>query len=516
MKRPLTLITIFFALGILFSVYFPNIWFVCLFGAVVLFLTGFIFCSQKHGWCLILFLAEAFFFLGALHAQSAAILPSDHIAYVKVNQIEKIKGIIVSDVSTKRIFSAQKKVFTLEVREIFIQGGFQKCRGKINGSVFKNIDLRYGDEVVLEGRVHYPFDFSESEHFSYPQYLRYHGIVFLCSVKKNAKIDILQHNQANPFIGGILSMRHFMSGVLDKHLSGKEAGIMKAVLLGERSDIPADIKELFLRTGTIHILAISGMNVGFVAVLFMLMVGFLPLSRRTRLMMSLVFLWVYAVLTGAEASVIRATIMASVVIIGCLIERETENLVCVMFAALVILIFNPLTLFDIGFQLSFICIIGILWGMSIFKLPVNLVSQNHFHKLGYSIAVSLIISVSAWLASTGLIAYYFESITPVSIIANLVIIPLFSLVVTLGMGLLLMGVLFPWVAVTFAVCLKLILNISALFLYLFHLIPFGYQLITGFSTLHLIIYYFIVALIFSGLSVYKRKEVCLIDKVHRL
>lgn len=486
-RCPMMGVAIFFVLGISFSVLLPAVTWTGLLTGIFLCMCGALRFINQRGRRHELFIFCMFFFLGALHVKSSAFLPTDHIVYRPVQAITGVKGTIVSDVVHKKSL-ATKAVFTLALREVYRYERWEVARGKIQVNMFNRTELRYGDTVELEGKLHYPFDFSTSPHFSYPRYLRYQGVTYICSIKKNGRVQILARGKGNPVTAGIMALRLRFSRILDRYLSVGESGIMKAVLLGERSFIPSEINELFTRTGTVHILAISGMNVGFVVVLFMLLVSFFPLYRREKLVLCLIFIWIYAILTGAEASVVRAAIMATIVTAGYLLHRVPDSWNCVAVAAFVILVVNPLTLLDIGFQLSFICIMGILAGIRMMGLEDRLPDQFGWKRISDALGYSFLVSLSAWVASAALIAYYFESVTPVSLLANLIVIPLFSLVIALGSGLLLVGG-WPWLAYPFAACLKLTLNLSALSLYFFEMIPYGHLLVPQFRLEHLLFYY---------------------------
>ena len=135
---------------------------------------------------------------------------------------------------------------------------------------------------------------------------------------------------------------------------------MEGFLLGDRYNIPRHINELFQMAGVVHILAISGFNVGIVAYATFLFLKMFPLGRRWHYILTILLLIAYAVLTGGQPPVVRATIMAAVFLAGFILEREPESINTLACAALLILFVNPVNLFDVGFQLSFVSVLAII------------------------------------------------------------------------------------------------------------------------------------------------------------
>ena len=152
---------------------------------------------------------------------------------------------------------------------------------------------------------------------------------------------------------------------------------------------------------------------------------------------------------GAQASVARATLMAVVVLIGYLLERDTDIINSLSLSALIILSYNPRQIFDIGFQLSFVSVLGIV------SLSPRIISRFKLKpKTGPVVRFtvnSLAVSLAAWLSTFWFILYYFRIVTPIAILANLIIVPLVSLVIILGFTLCLSALICPVIASPIAV-----------------------------------------------------------------
>ncbi|MDP8212206.1 MAG: ComEC/Rec2 family competence protein, partial [Candidatus Zapsychrus exili] len=298
-------------------------------------------------------------------------------------------------------------------------------------------------------------------------------------------------NKANPIRRASLNLRNNLKKVLEDNLTENESGIMKAVLLGSRSQIKKHIRELFAQTGTAHILAISGLHIGIVAALFLVFIKMFPFSRRLQIFITIFLLVVYSFLTGGRPSVIRATIIAVVFLFQFILEKESDALNTLALAAFAILFVNPLNIFDVGFQLSFVCVSSIIFLTPIIKEVILKIFDSHKR-----IVQSLSMSISVWIGVLGLVAYYFNIISPITVLANLIVIPLISLIVALGFGLLIVGSLLPSAVFMFAICIKISLNALIVFVFLLSKSPFAYFYIKDVSLWTVWVYYGIVIFAF--------------------
>lgn len=423
------------------------------------------------------FIGIAFVFLGILLVHSGKLLPKNHIFYIaKYYRRDPVflEGIIVSDVQKRESFRGKKTTFTLEVKRLKTRWGWKKKGGKVLVNIFREVPLSYGDFVILEGKMYRPFNFSKDEKFTYRDYLDRRGIKFIVSVKKDGYAEVLESNRGNFFQAVSLKVKDRLGKLFREHLPRPQADLMQAMVLGDRYNLPKHLTDLFIQTGTAHILAISGQNVAIVAFMIFLVLKATFLPRRWQYILTILFVVFYAFLTGAQPSVVRAAIMASVFLLSFLTQRETDSINSLSLAAIVLLIFNPMNLFDIGFQLSFICVLAIL---------VYYPRIMHFYpktprylrsKWVLFIAQSLVISLAAWLGVAGLIAYYFNIITPITILANLIVVPCMSAIMALGFGLLGAGLVLPGMAFIFADCLNLVLNLMVGSIYLLSKAPVAY------------------------------------------
>lgn len=397
--------------------------------------------------------------------------------------VDRVRGTIISDVEQREFRGVPKTVFTLDVTQAHYPWGWREGEGKLKVQVFQPVDAQFGDRLEMEGKLHRPFDYGQEENFSYTGYLKNYFIHSMFSVKKTGEVMLLEEESGISLRKWAYALRDFLREHLHGQLTPNEAGIMQAVLLGDRSQVPKPVRELFVRTGTAHILAISGLHVGIAAGLFWMVIRLLPLPRRVHIGLTVVCLIFYALLTGLRPSILRAMIMTCVFLLAYICERESKTVNSLSFAACVVLVINPLYLNDVGFQLSFACLFSICTADAFIKLW-----ERRCERKVTRAARFVLISAAIWIGAGGISMYYFQVFVFVTVLANIFIIPLITIVVGLGFGLLAsMG----WTFLTgmFAVCVKLALNVMVAVIFLLAQIPGAYVFLADVTLLHVLIYY---------------------------
>ncbi|MDP8266963.1 MAG: ComEC/Rec2 family competence protein [Candidatus Aceula meridiana] len=503
-RRPLISIVAFFILGIILQSYFQVSFAVIASAAGVILLASLIFFKRRG--VSTIFILFAFLFLGALLLKNVQILSKQDISKVArfyKGKTAAIEGVVVSDIEERLFYKTKKMSFVFEVNRLKTKWGWRNKKGRILVHVFGERDIAYGDVLRLEGKLYKAFNFKTDNRFSYRDYLERKGIRNILSVKKQGLLEILEQNKGNPLKAFAIHLKNRAKNIFDENLTPNESALMQAIILGDRYQIPKHIRELFVVTGTAHILAISGLHVGIVAFLIFLFLKLLPIGQKSRVFLTILILIFYAFLTGARPSVVRSTVMATVFLSSLLIEKETDLINSLCLAALLILFFNPLTLFDVGFQLSFVSVFFII----LFYPPIKnmVIQKKDLPRFSKRILQALSVSLAAWLGVAGLIAYYFQTISPVTIFANLFVIPCISVVVALGLGLLFAGAFLPFVAFAFAVCLEVSLNMMTAVVYLFSKVPGASFALPQIPAYFIWAYYLIVCAIFLFLTRLHRK-----------
>ncbi len=512
MKRhlPFLWITLFFIAGILFHSYSQS----CAQNIAVLSVLILIgaYSSRRRKLIFCILILIEFFFLGWLCTHSRWLFAEDHIYFsqqpASFEQIS-LRGIIEGDVRTKGS-SSKRLSFVFNLREIKDVDNWKRVSGKVLVNLFQDLPLDYGDDIVLTGKLHRPFEFSQNRKFSYRQYLKRQGILYVFSVKKDSPVEILAHGKGNWLLDKLYRGRSFASRLLVKNLSPSEASLMQAMLLGERLNIPASLKEVFAQTGTAHILAISGLNVGIVVMVLFLLLRIIPAAVFLTYGMTMFFVALYVLLTGASPSVVRAGIMSMVLLASFVIERETNSINSLAFAAFLILLVDPQNIFDIGFQLSFVSVLAILIFYPLLMADAKPFLKRYPQKIFKFAVETFCVSLSATLGVAGLLAYYFEIVTPVSLLANMIVVPLSTLATILGIVLFLCGGFIPF----FATCIAFVLNLMVWFMTLCQKLPWAYYYFQNVNICSVVSYY--CAVIALGLWLHEKVLPSSIDKVKQL
>lgn len=324
-------------------------------------------------------------------------------------------------------------------------------------------DLQYGDKIELVGRIFIPRLPTNPGQFDYKKYLgRYEPpIKTVISVGSLDNVKLLSQNQANPFLSFIYSLKKGLHDTIYSLSPPKNAAIISSLLLGERENVDEDIIDNFIKTGTIHFLAISGLHVGILVISIHLIFRAAGLNRKAAAYIIISLVILYAVLTGMKPPVLRASIMAIVYYVAVILNRRWDIASGMAAAALITLLRNPCELFGVSFQLSFLATIGIVCFSgkidSLFYKSTRLEDILDRSKRGLILRSlrsycqkTIVVSLSAWLSVSPIVAYYFHIIAPISIPLNIIILPLIWLILVSGFVFLLIYPISPFLAMPFA------------------------------------------------------------------
>ncbi len=284
-------------------------------------------------------------------------------------------------------------------------------------------------QIQLIPKAHNPYG------FDYRRYMKHLGIYHQINLK-NAVYQIVPVKSFNP-AHHIALLKKRIKTNFQKHLSRETFALAMALLLGERQELSPDIYLDFQATGTVHILAISGLHIG-ILLLFLNFI-FKPVKRYSTvifLLLTIGFLWFYALLTGFSPSVLRAVIMFSFLQVGLQSNRQTNIYNSLFLAALVMLLINPGYLYQVGFQMSFAAVLSIVGFYPVFSrwLPIKNQIIKYFTDLFW-------VTLSAQLGVLPLSLYYFHQFPSYFLLANLLSIPLLFLILFTGFGLMLFSLL---------------------------------------------------------------------------
>lgn len=325
--------------------------------------------------------------------------------------------------------------------------------------------VQFGDEVQLFGVIQ-PVDGPRNPgEFEMRAYLARHDIrhVLIARYPENGRV--VRQGGGNPLIRAAKASRNWMQASLTRGLedSPELHGLINGIVLGLRHETPDEVEEQFQQTGTIHLFAVSGLHVGIVAFLLWTLARACRLPRKWASALIIPALFFYAAVTGLNTSSVRAAIMAAFFLGGYFFDRKSTAGNSIAAAAVFILGFDSNQLFGTGFELSFAVVATIIlfadplyrsmrgWFAPDAFLPRALISypQRAGLKGWQTIARGASVSLAAWIGSLPLILPYFSLITPVSLFANLIVVPIAFFVLALGMMSLITMPIAPALAVIF-------------------------------------------------------------------
>lgn len=314
------------------------------------------------------------------------------------------------------------------------------------------LPLMVGDRMFFKGRPGVVSDARNPGEFNLRDYYRLSGIAGRVFVDSEANLIQTDHGRGLSLGRDVVTpVRDCMRKKMSEFLSRDELSLAKAMVIGERMSVDKALSESFMRSGTIHILAVSGLHIGFLTGILMTLTSLLRIPRRWRFFLISPILLLYAAVVGMTPSVTRAVLMAIVILFGHFLQRRSRAVNSLGFAALVILAFSPSELFSPGFQLSFAAVISIAFfyeRMSSWlgKLYPTLVERPALNSI---ISVSLL-TLAATLGTVPLVAYYFERISLVGLFTNLLIVPLAGIFISLNFTFILLSLFLPSVASIYA------------------------------------------------------------------
>ena len=366
--------------------------------------------------------------------------PKNHIIHFLDSDKYEITGKICSNPEQYH----KRQRFILNAETLGDGNKDKKVIGKIRVTIYgKSDELFFGDEVKFASRIRSIRNFNNPGGFNYSRYMAFEKVWATANTQPN-EIVLLERNSKKTGRAFIENYRDKIGVFIQDTVDEDTSGLLRALMLGDKSGISKDTRESFNRAGVAHVLAISGLHIGIIAMVFFAIFVkiftqfdfFLwnALTKKVAAVLSLFPVLAYGLLSGMSPSTQRAVIMVSVFLITFLFEAEREPVNTLALAAFLILAFHPPSLFSISFQLSFISVFFIIYGLS----EVNFLNTFHlsWDKLQVSkkLLTFLLVSFFAFIGSLPIVMVYFNQVSTVGILANLFIIPLIGFVaVPLGL-----------------------------------------------------------------------------------
>lgn len=282
-------------------------------------------------------------------------------------------------------------------------------------------EYAYGDRLTVTGNLETPPIF---EDFSYKDYLARFGIH---SMIRRPGIEFVESGQGNPFWTALYSFKAQASATINRILAEPYAALLNGILLGIETGIPRNLYEQFNLTGTSHVIVISGSNIAVIAGILLLL-GQQIIGKRYAPPLAIAGIILYTLLVGADAAVNRAAVMGIVWVLAIWAGRSGAALNALFFSGVVLTLINPLMLWDVGFQLSFMATLGLIIMVPPMERATFNLLQRRLKTEQVGLAMSLlstliIITLAAQIITAPLIVYHFGRLSLVSLLSNLLILP---------------------------------------------------------------------------------------------
>ncbi len=368
-------------------------------------------------------------------------------------------------------------------------------------------EIKPGYYLHIKGTYRKGNDKRNPGDFDYNAYLHSEGIVGIVTINELGDIRILK-TTPNLFENLIFQSRKYIDKQLQLLYDKNTAALLRGLLLADRSEIDYNIKTQFINSGVIHVLAVSGLHVGFIAAIFFILFGRFNIYFRS--VATIIGLLAFMFLTGIPPSVFRATVMGVVIIVAFLTNRSTNIFNSLAIAALIILVINPGEVYSPGFQLSFSAVLAI---GTIFPLINNFVSGIRFRsKFLKYLSLFIGVSFAAQLGTLPFTLIYFGKISVIALFTNLLVIPAIGLIIALAVTTLIFNLFAGGIAVYYALTNMLISSFLLDIIRFTGDLSFSHIKLPQYSTFDAIIFYiFLLVMIFSVKRFKSKKAVIILS-----
>lgn len=454
MKRPLVSFTLAFIAGICLSSRHLSVSYLFLVATGLLCLFGFAFHFKNTAfrWMVLLVICGVFF--GFLRNESFTKIPPDDISHF----IQSAPVIVTGQIADNPAQTPEQISFTLKAESL----NNKNVSGRILVKIYNpQKQYEYGARLRLPTKIISPSPPTNPGQFNYARYLARKRIYCRATLSNDGSVEkisspqisLLRHPVKWLSKNLIFPLRQRLIQIINKSLPGERKevlgvtredalSVLKGVLLGGYKTAPPVIRDAFINSGIVHVLAVSGLHVGLVMIIFYTFFSALRCPRKISSALTIFTVILYALITGARPSAVRAALMCSLGLLANMLGREKDFYNSIAIAGLILLLINPQDLFTVSFQLSFIATLGLLY----FAGPL----QKFFRFLPRYVAGLLAVTLSAQIVVSPIVVSYFHRLSLIAPLANLLAVPLVTVTVALGFVMIFASFISPVILSVFA------------------------------------------------------------------
>jgi competence protein ComEC len=421
-----------------------------------------------------------FFLLGTLlYSFQNTYFPGNSITRMDIASIRAVKVIVEDDPeqSDSKIYF-YGKLISVETAD----GENTAVSGKIRVTLEKTIGAapEYGDILLVKGKLSGVQPPKNPGEFDYKKYLAYKQVYFTIYAKDTAA-EKQGRVTGDYFKYFSYQCKKKLLSIIYSSLPDAEARVLDGLMLGNQRAIPDATYDEFKITGTVHILAVSGMNVGMIALFAFFFLKLAGVNRKIAAAITMVLVLSFMVITGAGGSIVRSALMSCMVLLGVILERDGDTLNSISIAAFAILLVNPSELYDVGFVMSFLAAFGIIYALE----WTNTVLPNVHPWIKEPLATT----IAAQLFLTPVMADTFHQVSVIAVAANLAIVPLSGTISIIGYAMWIFGFFSGWIAHFFGASAWALIRVMLFITHWAAEIPYAAISVKTLPVLFVIIYY---------------------------
>ncbi len=338
-----------------------------------------------------------------------------------------VTGLVIAEPTAR----GDRKLLRVEAETVTRAGQTVATSGLVLVESPLQSDVRYGDRVAATGDLVTPAVFDT---FSYADYLARGGVF---SMMPGAAVEVLASGLGSPLYASLLALKADAARAIGANLPEPQAGLLTGILLGDESGIGPELRDAFAAVGASHVIAISGFNM---AVLSGVIQGLLRRARVPRgwaAAAGIALIAVYTILVGAQAAVLRAALMSSLLVVGAALGRKSFVPASLALVALILTLANPTVLWDVGFQLSFFATLGLALyadplGARLNAWLARWLPRHFARSAAGFLAEPLVVTLAVQITTLPLVALYFGRLSLVLLLVNLLIVPVQAVLLLLG------------------------------------------------------------------------------------
>lgn len=404
----------------------------------------------------------------------------------KITNIELIREYEVRfEVSVDSVYTSAKQ----DINSFKLLCRVRDSRGRLN---VLYSDIYPGYSIEMTGNFQKPGDRRNPGEFDLYKTFKNSGLSGYLNTYSTDNVKIIYRDKSTA-ASILFNTRKYINGSIDSLYSGNSAGLIKGFIVADRSEIDKKINEAFINSGVVHVLSVSGLHIAYIVLILLIILSGVELKVKS--ILTIILLLLFAGITGSPAPVLRSIVMAIVVILSFIFNRNSSIYNSLAIAAFIILLINPNQLFDPGFQLSFTAALSLAVFHPYLKEKIS--GFNIKYKWIKTLLVFVSITFAAQLGTLPFVLTYFHNLSLTSFIANLIVVPLTGLIISNAVISILLNIFWFKLATLFAASNECLIYLLYKFLLISGNPKYSLILIREFTGLHTVLFYIFLIISFA-------------------